>query len=76
MPSGLTQHRHDEAWERGRVALIVSLTVGATWLTIALLSPRWATVLIWVMLVCCWLFQMKGARPAWQSQWPVPLYAG
>jgi hypothetical protein len=75
---GVTQHRHDEAWKSGRIALIVSLAVGASWLPVALVSPAWATVLIWVMLasVILALFQMKGARPAWQAHWPVALYAG
>lgn len=75
---GLTQHRYDEGWQSGRVALIVSLAVGASWLPVALVSPVWATVLIWLMLVSVLLalYQMKDARPAWQSQWPVALYAG
>jgi hypothetical protein len=75
---GLAQHRHDEAWQRGRIALIVSLAVGASWLPVALLSPVWATVLIWVMLVSVLVafFQMEGARPPWQAHWPLALYAG
>jgi hypothetical protein len=75
---GLAQHRHDEAWQRGRIALIVSLAVGASWLPVALLSPVWATVLIWVMLVSVLvaLFQTEGARPPWQAHWPLALYAG
>lgn len=75
---GLTLHQHDEGWQRGRVALIVSLAVGASWLPVAQVSPVWATVLIWVMLISVLLAlcQMKDARPAWQSHWPVALYAG
>lgn len=75
---GVTQHRHDDAWQKGRIALIVSLAIGASWLPVALLSPAWATVLIWLMLVSVLLalFEMEGARPAWQSHWPVALYAG
>ncbi len=75
---GLAGHRYDDAWQKGRIALTVSLAIGASWLPVALLSPVWATVLIWVMLLSglLALFQMAGARPAWQSQWPVALYAG
>ena len=75
---GLAGHRCDDPWQKGRIALTVSLAIGASWLPVALLSPVWATVLIWVMLLSglLALFQMVGARPAWQSQWPVALYAG
>jgi tryptophan-rich sensory protein len=75
---GLIQHRHDDDWQKGRIALIVSLAIGAAWLPIALVSPLWATVLIWVMLVSVILalYQTEKARPTWQSHWPLALYAG
>jgi len=75
---GVFAHRSDAAWDRGRPALILSLAVGAVWLPVALVSPVWATVLIWVMLgsVLISLSQSKGAAPEWAAGWPVALYAG
>ena len=75
---GLLKLRDDPAWERGRVALLVSLAVGAIWLPVALVSPLWATALIWVMLLSALaaLYRMRAATPVWIAQWPVALYAG
>jgi len=75
---GVFAHRFDAAWDRGRPALILSLAVGAIWLPVALVSPVWATVLIWVMLVGALmsLSQSNGAAPEWAARWPVALYAG
>jgi len=75
---GVFRSRADAAWDRGRIALLVSLAVGAIWLPVALLSPVWATVLIWVMLIAALasLYQSAGAAPSWVARWPVALYAG
>lgn len=75
---GVARHRHDEMWDRGRIALIISLAIGSIWLPIALLSPLWATVLIWVMLISALvsLYQTQSATPNWAAIWPVALYAG
>ncbi|NND92660.1 MAG: tryptophan-rich sensory protein [Granulosicoccus sp.] len=75
---GLIRYKNNAAWERGRVALFISLAVGTVWLPIALMSPLWATALIWVMLISSLiaLYQMRTATPAWVATWPVALYAG
>ncbi len=75
---GLFQHKDDAAWDRGRPALFIWLAVGTIWLPVPLASPIWATVLIWAMLISVLvsLYQMRGARPHWQANWPVALYAG
>tara|TARA_R110000787_G_scaffold221595_2_gene330321 strand:- start:14057 stop:14755 length:699 start_codon:yes stop_codon:yes gene_type:complete len=75
---GVFKYKTDAAWDRGRIALLVSLTVGAIWLPVALLSPIGATILIWVMLISVLisLYQSPGAAPSWVTGWPVALYAG
>ena len=75
---GVLEYKTDAAWDRGRVALLVSLAVGAFWLPVALLSPIWATILIWVMLLTALasLYQSTDVAPSWVARWPVALYAG
>lgn len=75
---GVAKHINNPSWQAGRVALFVSLAVGAFWLPVALMSPVWATVMIWVMLISALLalYQMKDAEPRILAQWPVALYAG
>lgn len=75
---GVFKYKTDAAWDRGRIALLISLAVGAIWLPVALMSPIWATILIWVMLITALmsLFQSEGATPSWIGRWPVALYAG
>lgn len=75
---GVFKYKKDAEWDKGRIALFISLAVGAIWLPIALLSPIWATILIWIMLVVALvsLSQSERASPAWIARWPVALYAG
>ena len=75
---GLLRYKDDESWDRGRIALFVSLVFGTFWLPVALASPIWATLMIWVMLISSLvaLHQMREAEPAWQASLPVALYAG
>ncbi len=75
---GLFRHKDKQSWEAGRLSLFASLAVGTSWLSVAVVSPVWATALIWVMLILALLslYQMRGAVPAWQAGWPVALYAG
>ncbi len=75
---GVFRHKDDADWDRGRIALFISLAVGSIWLPVALLSPIWATILIWVMLISVLvsLYQTQSAHPAWAANWPVALYAG
>lgn len=75
---GLFKYRNDNEWEKGRLSLFVSLGVGAFWLPVALISPLWATVMIWVMLISALmaLYSFEHAQPSWISRWPIALYAG
>jgi len=75
---GAFKHKKDEAWDAGRVPLAISLAVGTIWLPVARLSPVWATILIWVMLLTSLvsLYESRGAMPSVVARWPVALYAG
>lgn len=75
---GVFKHRYDAAWEDGRLMLFVSLAIGAIWLPVALISPIWATILIWGMLITALasLYRTIAAGPPWIATWPVALYAG
>lgn len=76
--TGLVRHKRNTDWERGRMPLFVSLAVGTIWLSVATISPVWATLLIWVMLVSALLalHRMRKATPPWAATWPVAFYAG
>ena len=47
---GLWRRADVAAWDATRIPLLISLAVGAIWLPVAVASPLWATLLIWVML--------------------------
>lgn len=74
---GLFMRVNAPDWTEMRKPLILSLAIGATWLPVAVLSPIWATVLIWAMLgtalVALW---RTPVLDAWAAAWPVGLYAG
>lgn len=74
---GLWQARDDAQWHDMRKPLIVSLATGTAWLAVAVASPIWASVLIWVMLLSALtaLFLAPVADTTWAA-WPVGLYAG
>ncbi|MEM8655255.1 MAG: TspO/MBR family protein [Pseudomonadota bacterium] len=64
-------------WAPMRVPLAVSLAVGSAWLPVAVRSPIWATVLIWVMLISALIALWRSPRgDAWAAAWPLGLYAG
>ncbi len=69
--------RRATEWSAMRPMLAVSLAIGATWLPVAMLSPIWAAILIWAMLVTALiaLFRAPHADAPWAA-WPVGLYAG
>lgn len=75
---GAFNYRQDPEWEKGRIALALSLAVGTIWLPVALVSPIWATILIWIMLISALiaLYRSANAAPSWIARWPVALYAG
>jgi hypothetical protein len=74
---GLWRAREDGQWHDMRKPLLISMTVGAVWLAVAVASPIWASVLIWVMLLSALaaLFLAPVANTTWAA-WPVGLYAG
>ena len=74
---GLVRHARNTEWEPSRAPLIVSLGVGASWLAVANLSPLWATLQIWVMLVAALVALFRTPRNnRWILQAPVAIYAG
>eukprot|EP01013_Petalomonas_cantuscygni_P028848 TRINITY_DN5314_c0_g1_i1.p1 TRINITY_DN5314_c0_g1~~TRINITY_DN5314_c0_g1_i1.p1 ORF type:complete len:263 (+),score=25.81 TRINITY_DN5314_c0_g1_i1:91-789(+) len=75
---GAFKFRQDAEWDRGHIALALSLAVGTIWLPVALVSPIWATILIWIMLIAALvaLYRSGNASPAWIAKWPLALYAG
>lgn len=77
MSFGLLKRREDKAWHRMRLPLCVSLLVGSFWLAVAVTSPVWASILIWVMLIAalCALFE-SPFEDVWWAALPVGLYAG
>lgn len=74
---GLWKRSDSPSWTSMRPALIVSLAIGAAWLPVATLSPIWATILIWMMLIpaIIALFCSPVGDQAWASL-PIGLYAG
>lgn len=67
----------DPAWAAMRLPLALSLAVGAVWLPVAVLSPVWATILIWAMLLSALGALLRSPTgDAWAAAWPVGLYAG
>jgi hypothetical protein len=74
---GLWRAREDAQWHDMRKPLVISMAVGAVWLAVAVASPIWASVLIWVMLLSALaaLFLAPVANTTWAA-WPVGLYAG
>lgn len=75
---GLLRRDIDPNWDAPRWPMIVSLAVGASWIPVAQISPVWATVLIWVMLVAALagLFATRQAPDRWLLQAPLAVYAG
>ena len=77
MAWGMIRAPRDGQWHDMRLPLGVSLAVGAIWLAVAVASPVWASVLIWVMLITALaaLFMAPVADSPWAAL-PVGLYAG
>ena len=67
----------DGQWHDMRLPLCISFGVGAFWLSVALVSPIWASVMIWVMLLSALaaLFVAPVEHRAFAAL-PVGLYAG
>ena len=74
---GLWKRATASTWSAMRPALLVSLAIGTAWLSVASLSPVWAGILIWLMLISSLvaLFRSPDEGQVWAS-WPIGLYAG
>lgn len=75
---GLWKRAEDPDWQRVRGPLFASLAPGAFWLTVAEISPVWATVLIYWMLLTALvaLFRTPPGRDRWLLTAPLAIYAG
>ena len=47
---GLLRRAENPAWDAHRWPLVASLAIGTPWISVAVISPIWATVMIWAML--------------------------
>lgn len=74
----LFKHHDTPEWDASRLPMIISLVVGTAWLSVAMMSPIWATVLIWVMLLSAlWaLMSTPLTMDRWWLRAPIGLYAG
>ena len=74
---GLWRRAGDAAWDATRWPLVVSLGIGAVWLPVAMVSPLWATILIWAMLLAALVALLRASRrDRWLLGAPIGLYAG
>ncbi len=75
---GLWRYGSDADWDQTRAPLLLSLCVGMFWLPVALISPIWATVMIWIMLAGAVMAMIRAGSgaPEWALQLPLGLYAG
>lgn len=74
---GLFRRHDDRDWDRHRVPLFVSLVIGASWLPVALVSPIWATILIFAMLVFAAIALARAPlADRWLGKAPIAFYAG
>lgn len=74
---GVLRRHDDRDWDRHRMPLLVSLVIGAIWLPVALVSPIWATVLIFAMLVSAAIALARApVADRWLGKAPIAFYAG
>jgi len=71
------KRRYTSSWSAMRKPLAISMAVGAVWLPVAVLSPVYATILIWIMLATAlWALLLCPLEDKWAAAWPLGLYAG
>ncbi len=74
---GLWKRSDSPAWDALRWPLMISAGIGAIWIEVALRSPVWATILIFVMLVTATLAcQRAPVSEQGLARAPLGLYAG
>lgn len=77
MGFGLLRRAQAAEWQPMRAPLCLSLAVGTLWLPVAVRSPVWAAMLIWVMLISALVALYRAPRQdrGWAA-YPVGLYTG
>ncbi|PZQ99793.1 MAG: hypothetical protein DI533_03875 [Cereibacter sphaeroides] len=75
---GLWKRAGDPAWDKVRLALIVTLAIGTAWLAVAVQNPVWASVLIIAMLIGALIavFQAPPEPDRWLLLAPIAILAG
>ncbi|MEM0949041.1 MAG: hypothetical protein AAGK37_16710 [Pseudomonadota bacterium] len=74
---GLLRRAENPGWDAVRVPLTISMALGAPWITVATLSPVWASVLIFGMLISAlWALRRAPSEDRWLLRAPLGLYAG
>jgi hypothetical protein len=74
---GLVARAEDPDWDAHRWLLFASLAIGATWISVAQVSPLGATILIWIMLATALAALFRApAQDRWLARAPMALYAG
>lgn len=74
---GFWKRRNDPAWNAMRAPLCVSLAIGSIWLPVAMLSPVWAAILIWAMLIPALIALFRAPLDdRGFAMGPIGLYAG
>jgi len=78
---GLVRRTDARAWDRVRLPLALSTGIGASWISVAQVSPLAATVLIWVMLLAALAAMLRTdgmteGTDRWLGRAPLAIYAG
>ncbi|GGD28856.1 hypothetical protein [Sinisalibacter lacisalsi] len=74
---GLLRRHDNRDWDRHRGPLLISLVIGSIWLPVAMVSPIWATILIFAMLVSAAIALVRAPlADRWLGKAPIAFYAG
>jgi hypothetical protein len=74
---GLLRRHDNRDWDRHRAPLLVSLVIGSIWLPVAMVSPIWATILIFAMLISAAIAMARAPlAERWLGKAPIAFYAG
>ena len=74
---GLLKRADSVDWAGMRIWLVASLGLGTFWLSVAIWSPVWAAVLIWIMLITAIIALLRaGVQDRWWQRSPIGIYAG
>jgi hypothetical protein len=74
---GLLRRHDNQDWDRHRTPLLISLVIGSGWLPVAMVSPIWATILIFLMLFSAAIALARApVTDRWLGKAPIAFYAG